>query len=493
VAVLEESPLERLAALPRDERAALIRDEARQHGLDERDLKALLLRSWRFVGRPKQQPPPEPWTFWWIKAGRGFGKTITCAEWAKECALSERIRFALVAPTLGDVRKTMYEGETGLLSVVPNQALLGQSRSIAWNRSTMELTLANGTQFFPYSSEEPNRLRGPQHHKAWLEEVSSWADADRGDAVDSTWSNVKLATRLGTNPQFALSSTPKTNRLTLELARLADEGRVVMTAGSSYENRANLSDVWWEQVVAPLVGTRTGRQEIEAEILTDVEGALWTRVLLDACRVDEQPRESFEKVVVGLDPNVTSGETADAAGIVVVGRRRDPDGADRAYVLADRTCTHGGPSAWRTAALEAYYDFQADRIVAEVNNGGELVAMVVKALDPGVVVKSITASRGKRTRAEPVSILYERGWETGQHDPRVLHAGAFPELEDEQSTWSGEPDSPNRMDALVWAVTELMLNERRTEPATFHVSQGRIPVPADRFGANRPGNRFSNY
>lgn len=470
---LSASAFERLAELSPDDRRRLIEQVARKHGLSEERLKALLLRSWKFIGRPKQQPPPGEWTFWFLLAGRGFGKTISVAQWAKDSALERPLRFALVAPTFADVRDTMVEGETGLLSVIPNLALLGQSREYAWNRSHGELTLANGTVFRAYSSETPNRLRGPQFDKAWCEEVSSWKDAHKTPTADnSTWSNVLFSTRLSKNPQYALTSTPKPNLLTRGLVKMP---HMHIVRGSSHENRSNLSEIWWDIVIAPLEGTRTGRQEINAELLEEAEGALWTRDGIEAVRVAAAP--AFARVVVAVDPNTSNEEASNSAGIVVAGRSPNRAG----YVIADRTVVKGGPRAWAAAAVDAYHEHEADRIVAEKNQGGEMVRLTIEAVDSSVPIKLVNASRGKRTRAEPISALYEgqEGWRDNPslNQPKVFHVGSFPELEDEMCLWTPEFDSPDRMDALVWALTDLMLGAGSGQYRSS-VARGRIGTSA---------------
>lgn len=473
----DASPLERFAVLSPGDQARLVEEGARKHGLSPNRMRALLLRSWSFVGRPKQQPPPGDWLFWFLMAGRGFGKTLSGAQWAKAKGLERRVRFAVVAPTLGDVRATCFEGETGLLNVLPTEKLLGQSIDHAWNKSLLELTLANGTIYKGFSAEEPDRLRGPQHHYAWGEEVSSWKDAKAGDALNTTFSNLKLGLRLGDRPQAVLTSTPKVNKLTRELVELGKAGRLVLARGSSFENRANLSEAWWEDVIAPLEGTRTGRQEIEAELLEDVEGALWAKGQLDELRLAAYP--PLSRIVVGVDPNTTSGESADAAGIVVAGMGFSDK---HVYVLEDRTQTRGGPAAWAQAAVDAYHDWRADKVVVEVNNGGEMCKLVIAGVDPSVPVKMVTASRGKRTRAEPVAAIYEglRSEETGGwvREPRAHHVGTateFADLEDEMTTWTPEQESPNRMDALVWAITELRPWKPPSSARGAHRPRGVIP------------------
>lgn len=484
-----ESPLERFAALSREDREALIAEQAAARGVSPAHVKATLLRSWRFVARPKQLAPPGLWTYWLLMAGRGFGKTLTGAQWTKEKALERRCRIALIAPTRGDVRATMVEGETGLLSVIPAAALLGQSREIAWNKTTLELTLANESILTGFSSERPDRVRGPQHDYAWGEEFSSWKDANKSaDDLESTFNNMKLGLRLGQRPQACLTGTPKANKLTRELVALEKGGSLVKVSGSSYENRTNLSEAWWNDVVAPLEGTRTGRQEIEAELLEDVEGALWTKGMLDLTRIpmptgwqnDPAVRQEWlqrmQRIVVGVDPNTTSGESADAAGIVVAGLS-----FGQGFVLDDRTQVRGGPAAWSQASVDAYHDWEADKIVVETNNGGEMCEMVIHAADDSVPVKRITASRGKRTRAEPVSILYVRD-EEHDREEKIRHVGVLPDLEDEMTTWTPEEESPNRMDAAVWALTELAIWKPPARTSTS-VAKSRLPGVGERRSA----------
>jgi phage terminase large subunit-like protein len=487
------SRLDELASLSAAQRRRILAAEARELGMTVAALKARYARSWQFKARAKQLPPAGDWTFWLLMAGRGFGKTVAGAEWAAERGREGRRRIAVVAPTLGDARATCFEGETGLLSVLPPQALLGQSLNVAWNKSLLELTLANGTIFKGFGSEEPDRLRGPQHHFVWGEEVSSWKDARLGDAMGTTWSNLKLGLRLGEHPRAVLTSTPKANMLTKHLVSLADSGMLALVRGSSYENRENLPEMWWQTVVAPLEGTRTGRQEIEAELLEDVEGALWTRAMIDAVRItmpagwqkDERLREEWgtkmQKIVVAVDPNTTSGQSADAAGIVVVGLGFDRLG----YVLDDRT-QRGGPKAWAAASVDAYHDWDADRIVAESNNGGEMVELTIKGYDPAVPVRLVTASRGKRTRGEPIAALYATD---EPHDKKstIRHVGAFPELEEEMTTWTPADESPNRMDAVVWGFWDLKMwrptSAARGSWAPKGEIEGIVPMGAGLLGS----------
>lgn len=481
----DERTLDMLTGFPPERRNILIAKLARDAGFDSGDeVWARLKGSWEFEARTKQIAPPGDWMFWFLKAGRGFGKTKSAAEWTKTKILERKCRWGVIAPTLMDARQTCFEGVSGLLSVLPNEALLGGNRDIAWNRGEVILRLSNGTEVRGFSSERPDRLRGPELDGVWMEELSSWDDARHGDQMDTTWSNALLALRgraFG-DPQGVITSTPKANKLTRHVAGLVDAGTVVMVSGSSYENRVNLPEAWWKAVVAPLEGTRTGRQEIEAELLTDVEGALWNLATIEACRVQGmlpgwQKEETLRhewgrkmtKIYVGVDPNTTSGESADAAGIVVVGR----DEHGHAYVLDDRTCTRGGPTAWAAAAVDAYHDWDADKIIAESNNGGEMVDLTIKGFDRTVPVELVTASRGKRTRAEPISNLYVAD-EEHEKEAKVHHVGVFPDLEDEMTTWTPEDESPNRMDAVVWGLWKLKLWQPQATQGSY-VDRGEIP------------------
>jgi phage terminase large subunit-like protein len=371
-------------------------------------------------------------------------------------------RVALVAPTLGDGRDTMVEGVSGMLAVFEVQDLRGGTRETAWNRSLLELYHANGSQAKVFGSDAADRLRGPEHEFVWAEEVSSWRDAHLGNVAETTWNNAVLGTRGGEHPQFVITSTPKPNKLTKHLVSIG-QPTLVMVTGSSYENQDNLPQSWWDAVVAPLEGTRTGRQEIMAELLEDIEGALWKRTQLDALRVTEAP--DLKRVVVAVDPNATGGEAANDAGIVVVGiGAYDGHG----YVLADKS-VGGGPYEWSRAAVQAYDYYDADSIVAEKNQGGDMVAITIHAVRENVPVKLVHASRGKRTRAEPIAVLYD-GKESNPERPEPgkvhhvrYHDGVpvdLDDLEEQMLTWTPDAESPDRMDALVWGLTELMIGRR---------------------------------
>jgi phage terminase large subunit-like protein len=413
---------------------------------------------WRLTRRPQQAPPDGNWFVWLILAGRGWGKTRTGAEFVLEYLLAHAYaRAALVAITFDDGRDTMVEGESGLSTILDVRGV-----SHNWNRSLGQLTLPNGSRADIYSSEKPRQLRGPQHHIVWGDEPAHWNDAHLGDVENTTWSNLKLGARLGEDPRVILTTTPRRVRLLHgdhDRSGLLRDPLVRVTKGSTYDNAENLAEAFMRSVVAPYEGTRIGRQELHAEDIGDAEGALWQRALIAYRKPPQLYRsgelvDAMERVVVGVDPSATT--TGDEAGIVVAGRTScdktclDPQTcAGHGWALDDRSL-QGSPDTWARAAVQAYHDFKADRIVAEANNGGEMVALTIRMVDPNVPVTLVHASRGKWTRAEPVVALYERG--------RFFHARELARLEDEMCTWlptSG--DSPNRLDAHVWAATDLFL------------------------------------
>jgi phage terminase large subunit-like protein len=405
--------------------------------LTKRELEALQF-TWSVWARPDQLPPEEDFFTWLILAGRGWGKTRTGGEWIRDGIENEGIgRVALVARTAADARDVMVEGESGLLAICP-----------PWNKpkyfpSKRRLVWPNGAIATLYSADEPDLLRGPQHDRAWADEVATWR------YVQETWSNLMMGLRLGERPQVAVTTTPRSIKIIKELRA---SPTTATTRGRTADNTPNLAPTFLTEVVGKYQGTRLGRQELEGELLEDTPGALWTRAMLDGVFVREAP--ALRRVVVAIDPAVSSGEDSDETGIVVVGT----DG-QRGYVLADLSGRYT-PAEWARRALEAYRTFKADRIIAEVNNGGALVEANLSSFKDdarglngkNVPFKAVHASRGKAIRAEPISGLYEQR--------RVSHVGAFPQLEDQLCTWSPEIDarSPDRLDALVWGLTELMLS-----------------------------------
>ncbi|MFK4400812.1 phage terminase large subunit-like protein [Bradyrhizobium elkanii] len=391
---------------------------------------------WRAKARPNQIPQEGDWLGWLLMAGRGFGKTFTGAGWVSELVETGAAgRIALVAPTAADARDTMVEGQSGLLRLAPS-----------WNRPIYEpskrrLTWPNGATATTFSSEEADRLRGPEHDAAWADELAAWTDAQ------SSWDMLMFGLRLGKHPRWLVTTTPKPIKLLKEL--LAREGRdVVVTRGSTLDNAANLPPSFLKAIQDRYGGTRLGRQEINAELLEDVQGALWTRDMLEKARFTGSIPD-LKRVVVAIDPSGTGGQDdgGDAVGIVVAGIGRDGLG----YVLADRT-VKASPAVWGARAVAAYHEFRADRIVAERNFGGAMVQHVIRTVNPSVPYREVTASRGKIQRAEPIAALYEQN--------KVRHVGNFTELEDQLAAMTGEgylgEGSPDRADALVWALTELM-------------------------------------
>jgi phage terminase large subunit-like protein len=403
----------------------------------------VLLHDWRLWRRPKQATPEGDWRIWMILAGRGFGKTRTGAEFIREQVESGTSKhIALVGATAADVRDTMIEGESGLLKVFPN------SKRPRYEPSKRRVTFHNGAVAMAYAATEPDRLRGPNHDLAWADELAAWRYQD-------AWDQLMLGLRIGKHPRAVVTTTPRPIGTVRKLLKVQD-GSVVTTRGSTYENKKNLAPAFMDEMLRRYEGTRLGRQELHAEVLDDTEGALWNRDLLEANRVTDMP--SMKRIVVAIDPAVSNLETSAETGIIVAGLGIDGHG----YVLEDCSM-RGSPTDWATTAVAAYHRFKADRIIAEANQGGDMIRTTIEAVERNTPVKLVHASRGKRTRAEPISALYE------QH--RVHHQGFLPELEEQLCSWV--PDlspSPDRLDALVWALTELLVDGARRPPAVAPVS-----------------------
>jgi len=386
---------------------------------------------WATIARAEQLPPDGEWLTWMFLAGRGAGKTRSAAEWIIERAKTPNLRLALVGRTPADVRDVMVEGESGIMAC-------GRGMNIQYEPSKRKLTFPNGTIAMTYSAEVASQLRGPQHHYAWADEASSWTDAPKGDSLDTAWNNLMLGLRLGTAPQVMVTTTPKPNRLTKDIL-----GRksTTITRGSTYDNLDNLAASFRQQVLDSYEGTRLGRQELLGELLEDVEGALWTNQMLESALVEEVP--TMQRIVVAVDPSGGDGEGNDEQGIVVAGKGID----GFYYVLADRSCKLT-PQGWASRAVGAYNEFSADKLVAEKNFGGDMVKAVIAQIDKNISFKMVTASRGKVQRAEPIAALYEQG--------KVRHVYGLQDLEAQMTGWTPEDGtSPDRMDALVWAMTEL--------------------------------------
>jgi phage terminase large subunit-like protein len=364
-----------------------------------------------------------------LLAGRGFGKTRTAAEWLAWQAITQSgTRWAVVAPTYGDTRDTCIEGESGLLNILNDYGVVEN-----YNRSIGEIVLTNRSRVKAFSADQPDRLRGPQHHGAWCDELAAWRQPD-------TWNQLQFGLRLGNAPKTLVTTTPKAMQLVRDLSK-RDDGSVHIVRGSTFDNAANLAASALRELKARYEGTRLGRQELMGELLEDVEGALWTGSMIEEARVDKAPE--LRRVVVAIDPSGGSASSNDEQGIVVAGEGVNGE----YYVLADRSVKLS-PAGWARVAIDAYREFDADRIVAEKNFGGEMVESTIRQIEYNVPVRMVSASRGKAQRAEPIAALYEQG--------RVHHVGVFPQLEEQMATWTPTAGvSPDRMDALVWALTEL--------------------------------------
>lgn len=430
------SPAELLALLPAQQR------EVELANLSSKT-KAELLHHWPFWGRPEQMAPQGNWLTWVILAGRGFGKTRAGAEWVRSMvcgptplAKGRSSRVALVAETAADARDVLVEGDSGVMAVHP------KDYRPTYEPSKRRLTWPNGAVATLYNATEPDQLRGPQHDLAWLDELAKWRYAQE------TWDMLQFGLRLG-EPQQLITTTPRPIVL---LRQIMADSKTVITRGSTYDNKANLAAAFLDQIKKKYEGTRLGRQEIAAEILDDVPGALWTREMLDKTRrkrTDKLP--DMQRVVVSIDPAGKSQETAISegtaeTGIVVVGLGVD----GRGYVLDDISCSLS-PNGWARRALSGYDMYSADAIVVETNQGGDMVKQTIRSVRDTVSVVEVTASRGKVTRAEPIAALYEQG--------RVSHVGAFAELEDQMVLFTplgiAGDTTGDRTDALVWGLSQL--------------------------------------
>ncbi|HEX4695002.1 DNA-packaging protein [Sphingomonas sp.] len=395
-----------------------------------------LLYSWDLWARPSQEWPDGRWSTWLILAGRGFGKTRTGAEAVRRHAeANPSARIALVGPTAADCREVMVEGESGLLSVYPPQ------QRPFYQPSKRRVTFRNGALAALYSAEEPERLRGPQHSMAWCDEIAVYPK------FRDLWSNLKFGLRLGRDPRVIATTTPKPRKELRDL--IADAGTIV-TRGSTYDNAANLPATVLADFERVYGGTTVGRQELMGEILSEAQGALWTRATIEAARIKPADVPELVRVVIAIDPATTAGEGSDDTGISGFGI----DAAGNGYVQADDTC-HLPPAQWAARSVMLFDRLGGDRIIGEVNNGGDLVELTIRTERRNVPYEKVHASRGKVARAEPVAALYEQG--------KIHHVGAFPALEDEMVNFvPGEMKrSPNRVDALVWAASYLMLKPQR--------------------------------
>lgn len=407
-----------------------------------------------FIARDSQLPPLGDWDYWLICAGRGFGKTRCGAETVRQWIKDGRNYVNLIGATTDDVLSIMIEGESGIMAVCSNAErprLNGNKRRLEW---------PNGARTMYYSAEEPKRLRGPQHQALWCDEIAAWRYSE-------AWDMALFGLRLGAHPQAVITTTPRPIPI---IKQFIADPRCHVTTGSTYDNSENLAATFIHKVVKKFEGTRLGRQELNAEVLDDVPGALWTRAGIDAGRLSAAPE--MQRIVVAVDPSGTSGKADnknDDVGIVVAGLTIEGRGA----VLADRTCNLS-PAQWGARAISAYHEFAASAIVVETNFGGAMVEAIIRSIDPNVPVRCMTASRGKVARAEPVAALYEQG--------RVSHVGTFGALEDQMCCFATNGyeggGSPDRADALVWAITDLMLNEMNGQAFLTMMATDKIAAEA---------------
>lgn len=439
-------------------------DEIVMRAIEKATLGRRARAKWLAIARPDQVTPAGDWEVWLILAGRGWGKTRTGAEDVNHYALSNPgVRIALVGPTAGDVRDVMVEGESGIL------AMSDDNTRPLFEASKRRLTWPNGSQAACYSAEEPERLRGPQHHRAWADEVGAW------DNQQATWDQLTFGLRLGLKPQTVVTTTPKPTALIRELRAAATTH---LTIGKTDDNVANLAPSVVKKLRAKYGGTRLGRQELDGELLEDVPGALWTRAMIEATRL-QGPLPGMRRVVVGVDPSGSDGQSGDTIGMIAAGVGYD----GRAYVLEDGSELLS-PEQWARKVVSLYGKHRVDRVVAERNFGGDMVASVLRAAAPNLPVTLVTASRGKALRAEPVAALYEQG--------KVTHAEPFAELEDQMQAMTprgyfpgpGMARSPDRLDALVWTLTDLMLgDEQEFDIETFMRANGATDADIEKHRA----------
>lgn len=415
-------------------------------GLSE---NALLALPWlfEFWALPNQLPPEGAWKTWVIMGGRGAGKTRAGAEWVRaqvEGALpgdpGRARRVALVGETVDQVREVMIFGESGILSCSP------PDRKPEWNGTRRMLTWPNGATAQVFSAHDPDSLRGPQFDAAWVDELAKWKKGQE------TWDMLQFALRLGDNPQQVVTTTPQNVAV---LKAIMKNPSTVSTHAPTAANKAYLAKSFLEEVTARYAGQSIGLQELEGQLVEDLDGALWTRLALDAHRVEADKIPALSRVVVAVDPPVTGTKGSDECGIVVVGAFTEgPSQHWRAYVLEDASVTGASPDQWARAAVAAMDRHKADRMVVEVNQGGDMVESVVRQVDPLVAFRKVSATKGKHLRAEPVAALYEQG--------RVSHVRGLGKLEEQmcQMTRTGYQGkhSPDRLDALVWALTDLVLD-----------------------------------
>lgn len=453
----------RLAALPRDQIRSAIAS------LSEAEAAALL-HDWGIWGRPEQQPPVGNWFCWFIRTGRGWGKTRTGSEWILKRVREGARHIALIGQTTADVRDTMIEiGDSAILKIASKDEMPD------YEPSKRRLMFPNGAVATTFSGDKPDQLRGPQHDTVWIDEFAKF------QYPEETWDNMEFGLRLGETygitPQVLVTTTPRPIKL---VKKIVAETTTIDVRGSTIENADNLSPAFIRRMRDKYEGTRIGRQELYGEILDDNPFALWHQAMIDAARVRVHP--DLPRIVVGVDPAVTSTSASDDTGIVVAGI-----GTDREYYVLGDHSLHGSPHEWAVAVCRAFDNYESDRVIGEVNNGGDLVEVNIRTVDQEyrIPYEAVHASRGKQVRAEPIAAMYEQG--------KVHHVGMFADLEDQMTSWTPGDKSPDRMDALVWALWWLSKHnptgndpdqEDAVAPPVNYPLSGYGGIP-DIFGNNR--------
>ena len=430
---------EQLKNLPEPKRNQFIRS------LSEEECNQLVHQWNGFLARPNQITPKGDWEIWLVMAGRGFGKTRTGAEWVREqvdkCGVK---KIALVGETAADARNVMVEGESGILNVYPD------SQKPKYEPSKRQITWKNGAVAMLYNATEPDQLRGPQHEIAWCDELAKWKYGRQ------TWDQLQFGLRIGKKPRQIITTTPRPIELVKSI-HAGEEGKVFVTRGKTIDNKSNLSDNFIKKIQKRYKGTRLGRQEINGEIIGDTPGALWRLADIDAYRTHEPPN-NVDRIIVAVDPAVSSGEDANENGIIVAATK------DQAGFVIEDASARGTPLTWARRVISMYDKYKADGVVVEINQGGEMVAETIRAVRKNINIIQVRATRGKHVRAEPIAALYEQG--------RIHHVGQMDELETQMSMMTNAGyegnNSPDRLDALVWALTELF-------PEIIETSHVRIP------------------
>lgn len=436
------SPLEQFKKLSPEKRERFV------ESFSEQELETLL-HSWEWEARPEQLEPQGDWFCWLVLAGRGWGKSRTAAEWiVDQVKQGKATRIALIGRTAADVRDIQIEGQSGILAVARVRGVKAH-----YEPSKRRITFENGSIATAYSAEEPNLLRGPEHDCGWLDEAASWSTPRNSE--NDAYANFIMGLRLGEKPRFIVTTTPRPTKL---IKDLVNDTSTTITKGSTYDNRANLSPTFLEEVERRYKDTRLGRQEIEGEVLDDIEGALWQYETIENTRVKSHP--DLQRVVVAIDPAVSTNYNSDYTAITVAAL-----GVDGEFYVLQSEQLKLSPAAWANRALTLYDEFEADKIIAEKNNGGDMVLSTIRTVRATAPVEAIHASRGKQTRAEPIAALYEQG--------KVHHTRVFKDLEDQLITFPVATEHDDLVDSLVYAISELDPNTKKQAGQFLTFSRGR--------------------